>query len=113
MFVLMLILLIVASVELNVWPPDYVIKQYIKLNTPLGSSADEVRRFVAKKRYKTDYEINAPFDQDHRVDMKGDSYIKLRAYSYRFILDQGVQVVWVFEKNSLIDIVVWTEFDAP
>lgn len=113
LLVLMLILVFVACVESNVWPPDYVIKQYIKWNTPLGSSADEVRRFVAKKHFKIDYEVNTPFDQDHRVDIRGDSYIKLRAYSYRFLLDQGVQVVWVFEKNVLIDIVVWTEFDVP
>ncbi|HEY6095930.1 MAG TPA: hypothetical protein VIU93_13355 [Gallionellaceae bacterium] len=111
-FVLML-LVFVASAESNIWPPNYVIEQYIRWNTPLGSSADDVRKFIAKKQYKIDYEISEPFDQDHRLDKQGDKYLRLHAYSYRFVLDQDVQVVWVFEKNILIDIVAWTDFDAP
>lgn len=92
---------------------DFAIKQYIKLNTPLGCTGDEVRQFITKNEYRIRYDRDVPFDRlgSSRISL-GQSHIWVEAYSYKLIFHNNVQIVWIFQENNLIDIIVWTYVDA-
>lgn len=108
-----LFLILVMTSACSVYPAEFVIKQYVKLHTPLGSTEDTVRRFIAEKKYTIRYDRSEPFDRLGSSNVRlGQSHIWVQAYAYRIIFYNDVQIVWIFEEGILTEILVWTDVDA-
>ncbi len=107
-FLNILILIFILSCNfcstINIRNSENTIRNDLLKNTPLGSSREDVRKFINKNNYKI-YEDRYFYTKAGKSVIDGRIDVSLGKYG--IILDTGVGAVWIFDKKDLlIDVVV-------
>jgi len=113
---LTLFLYLVFSGLMFLYRSEKKIEEKLLARTPLGTSLEEVRRYLKE----TDFEIwndgpvgEDPLNLSTRYSKEGDHTIDVLLGVYQGIpWEAWVSAIWTFKNDVLIEIVAWKDYDA-
>ena len=92
------------------------IEEKLLARTPLGTSLEEVRRYLEGTdfRIRSDSSIGEdPLNLSTRYSKEGDHKIRVHLGDYQGIpWEVDVLAIWTFKNDVLIEIVAWKEYHA-